>query len=71
MIVTGMLPRVAIEYGQLACAASIKSWATTLFSPGSEMDNDTAKPKHSPVGPSSTVASIDTSSGTRTSLIPA
>src|SRR5258708_2595431 len=34
LIVTSMLPRVALEYGQIWCASSARAWATSRATPG-------------------------------------
>ena len=34
LIATSMLPRVALEYGHVWCAASTRAWATLRSKPG-------------------------------------
>ena len=51
-----MLPRVALQYGQISCAASIRSRVSAALSAGIVAVSLTARPNPAPSRPSATSA---------------
>jgi hypothetical protein len=70
-MVTSMLPRVAFEYGQTACALSTMACATARSTPGTVTSICTSMPKPAGIWPMPTVAWIEVSAGSTTFCMPA